>query len=69
MINNIKKFKVLSRLFSTVQVNYTPDKKNTESQVFNFTPDNEKKVLEILKKYPANYKKSAVIPVLFIAQK
>lgn len=51
------------------QVNYTPDKKNTESHIFNFTPENELEVIKILKKYPNNYKKSGVIPLLFLAQK
>ena len=69
MIALLKKFKNINRYFSNVQVNYTPDIKNTESHVFNFSPENEQKILQLLKKYPANYKKSAVIPVLFIAQK
>lgn len=55
--------------FSTVQVNHTNDRTNTESHVFNFTPENEIEITNLLKKYPSNYKKSAVIPALFIAQK
>lgn len=70
----IKKGTLLSRLirggrrFSTVQVSHTPDPHNTTSHVFNFTPENETKVQALLNKYPSNYKRSAVIPVLFIAQ-
>lgn len=42
---------------------------NADIDVFNFTPENEKLIDSWLAKYPENYKKSAVIPVLFIAQK
>ena len=56
------------RRFSSVQVNHTPEASNTTSVVFNFTPENEQQITEILKRYPSNYKKSAVIPLLFLAQ-
>ena len=52
-----------------LQQNHTLDHTNTESHVFNFTPENEKEIQNLLLKYPSNYKKSAVIPALFIAQK
>ena len=55
--------------FSNVQVNYTIDETNTTSHIFNFTPENELEVERLLTKYPSNYKKSAVISVLFLAQK
>ena len=55
--------------FSNVQVNYTYDETNTTSHIFNFTPENEMEVQRLLSKYPSNYKKSAVISVLFLAQK
>lgn len=55
--------------FSKVQVNYTYDDSNTTSHVFNFTPENEIEIQTLLSKYPSNYKKSAIIPVLFLAQK
>lgn len=42
---------------------------NADSDVFNFTPESEKEIEKWLKKYPTNYKKSALIPILFIAQK
>jgi NADH dehydrogenase (ubiquinone) flavoprotein 2 len=71
MLNSI--FRSLRQLprrrFSNVQVNYTYDESNTTSHVFNFTPESEVEIKRILNKYPKNYKKSAVISVLFIAQK
>lgn len=67
-IQCLTRFYPLKRCFSTVQVNHTPDPHNTTSHVFNFNPDNEKKIDVLLRKYPSNYKRSAVIPMLFIAQ-
>jgi len=60
--------RISQRLFGKIQVNHTPDPHNTSSHVFNFTPDNEKQISDILSCYPSNYKKSAVIPLLFLAQ-
>ena len=60
--------KLAARFFGKVQVNHTPDARNTSSHVFNFTPENEEQVADILSRYPSNYKKSAVIPMLFVAQ-
>jgi NADH dehydrogenase (ubiquinone) flavoprotein 2 len=51
-----------------VQVNHTPDVHNTTSHIFNFNKENESRIETLLKKYPDNYKKSAVIPMLFMAQ-
>lgn len=42
---------------------------NGESDVFNFSAESEREIEVWLKKYPTNYKKSALIPLLFIAQK
>lgn len=56
-------------LFSSIQVNHTFDETNTDSHVFNFSAESEVKINGILKRYPTNYKKSAIIPVLFVAQK
>lgn len=67
MIKSFKSLKLTRLFFSSGQVVHTPDNKNTTSHVFNFTPENEQKIIDLLKKYPSNYKKSAVIPVLFIA--
>ena len=36
---------------------------------FAFTDENKKKIEEVLKKYPENKKKSAVMPLLYIAQR
>ncbi|MEL0177637.1 MAG: NADH-quinone oxidoreductase subunit NuoE, partial [Pelagibacteraceae bacterium] len=36
---------------------------------FTFTDENKNKIEEILKKYPENKKKSAVMPLLYIAQR
>ena len=55
--------------FSVVQVCHKDDITNTDSHVFNFTTESEKEIQTVLAKYPTNYKKSAMIPALFIAQK
>eukprot|EP00899_Mesostigma_viride_P009944 jgi/Mesvir1/18951/Mv18920-RA.1 len=44
----------------------TPD--NNADTPFDFTPENMKKVEKLLSHYPANYKRSAVIPLLDLAQ-
>jgi NADH dehydrogenase (ubiquinone) flavoprotein 2 len=67
-IQQLTRFYPFRRYFSTVQVNHTPDPHNTTSHVFNFTPENEQKIEVLLRKYPSNYKRSAVIPMLFVAQ-
>ena len=67
MLNRLAKLAVPMRAFS-LQVNHTPSPHNTTSHVFNFTAENEKEIQDILSRYPINYKKSAVIPILFIAQ-
>lgn len=36
---------------------------------FNFSPENQEKIKEILNKYPADRKKSAVMPLLDLAQR
>ena len=68
MLARIGLNRVSRKLFSKIQVNHTPDARNTSSHVFNFTPENEKEISDILTRYPSNYKKSAVIPLLFLAQ-
>ena len=42
---------------------------NRQPEEFEFTELNLKKINEILKKYPAENKKSAVMPLLYLAQK
>lgn len=59
----------VGRAFTHTRVNYLPTPGNTTAQVFNFSPENEKQVELILSRYPSNYRKSAMIPLLFLAQK
>ena len=68
MLKKIGINRMVARLFSKIQVNHVPDPHNTSSHVFNFTPESEKEISDVLSRYPSNYKKSAVIPLLFIAQ-
>ena len=42
---------------------------NTDKTPFDFTPENYKQVEVILSRYPATYKKSATMPLLWLAQK
>jgi NADH dehydrogenase (ubiquinone) flavoprotein 2 len=56
------------RLFSAF-VNHRDTEDNREDTPFEFTPENYEKINEIIGKYPSNYKHSAVIPLLFVAQK
>jgi len=57
------------RAFSDVYVNHRDTPDNNDSVPFDFTADNYKEIDRILAKYPKNYKKSAVIPLLHLAQK
>lgn len=45
------------------------DPTNTEDHHFDFTPENYEIVRTILAKYPDNYKRSAIIPLLDLAQR
>jgi len=45
----------------------TPD--NTESRPFDFTPEHSEEAKTIIAKYPINYQRSAVIPLLHLAQR
>lgn len=49
--------------------NHRNTEDNLEETPFEFTPESYAAIEELLPKYPDNYKSSAVIPVLFIAQK
>ena len=42
---------------------------NNDSTPFDFSADNYKEVQKILGKYPPNWKRSAIIPLLTLAQK
>jgi len=57
------------RAFSDVYVNHRDTPDNNDSVPFDFTQENYKEIERIVAKYPSNYKKSAVIPLLHIAQK
>lgn len=50
-------------------VNHRDEADNLEETPFEFTEENYEKIYETLSHYPDNYKHSAIIPVLFIAQK
>lgn len=55
--------------FSSQYVNHRDTEDNNDHLPFEFTADNYKEIDKILARYPSNYKKSAVIPLLTIAQK
>lgn len=63
-LKNILKFN-----FSNISVTHKTTVSNSASIPFEFSQDNYKEIEKILKKYPTNYKKSGVIPLLFLAQK
>jgi NADH dehydrogenase (ubiquinone) flavoprotein 2 len=42
---------------------------NNDSTPFDFTPQNYQEVQKILAKYPSNWRRSAIIPLLTLAQK
>lgn len=69
LVKNARRVSAVSRPFSNVYVNHREDPTNTDSIPFEFTPENYKEIDKLLAKYPANYKKSALLPALFIAQK
>lgn len=50
-------------------VNHRDTADNLEESPFEFTEENYEQVRKHIAKFPDNYKHSAVIPVLFIAQK
>lgn len=59
----------VSRGFSDIYANHRETAENNDSTPFDFTEENYAEVDKLLAKYPSNYKKSAVIPMLFLAQK
>jgi NADH:ubiquinone oxidoreductase subunit E len=50
-------------------VNHRDTEDNKEETPFEFTKENYETINQIIAKYPSNYKHSAVIPLLFVAQK
>ena len=69
VLNNFKGFFKIPKNFSTVYVNHRNTVDNNDKTPFDFTPENYKKVEEILGRYPRTYKKSATMPLLWLAQK
>jgi NADH dehydrogenase (ubiquinone) flavoprotein 2 len=63
------KFFKWPRAFGGVFVNHRDSPDNNDKTPFDFTPDNYKKIEEILSRYPKTYKKSATMPLLWLAQK
>ena len=55
--------------FSNIFGNHRDEEDNVEETPFEFTDESYAAIEKLLPKYPDNYKCSAVIPVLFIAQK
>lgn len=49
--------------------NHRNEEDNLDETPFEFTEENYKAIEILLTKYPSNYKSSAVLPVLFLAQK
>ena len=59
---------IQNRSFSAF-VNHRDTEDNSEETPFEFTKENYEAINQVISKYPTNYKHSAVIPLLFIAQK
>lgn len=55
--------------FSAGYFSHRKTSDNNDSTPFDFTEDNYKEVYNILNKYPPNWKRSAIIPLLHLAQK
>lgn len=55
--------------FSGGYFSHRPTDFNNDSTPFDFTPENYQLVQTILAKYPSNWKRSAIIPLLTLAQK
>ena len=50
-------------------MNHRNTEDNNDETPFEFSKENYEHVNKIISKYPSNYKESAVIPLLFVAQK
>lgn len=55
--------------FSGGYFSHRATKENSDSTLFEFSNENFKEVEKILAKYPPNWKRSAIIPLLTLAQK
>jgi NADH dehydrogenase (ubiquinone) flavoprotein 2 len=67
--SKFKNFLKFPKGFSTVYVNHRDTFNNNDKTPFDFTPENYKQVEVILSRYPKTYMKSAVMPLLYVAQK
>ena len=77
--NRYIKLLMISRLFKGLSVmpkfqfsgyvSHREKPDNNDSTPFEFTEDNYKEVANLLSKYPPNWKRSAIIPLLHLAQK
>ena len=50
-------------------VSHRENQENNDSTPFEFTPENYQEIKLLLAKYPSNWKRSAIIPLLHLAQK
>jgi NADH dehydrogenase (ubiquinone) flavoprotein 2 len=64
-----KSFLKFPKGLSHVYVNHRNTQDNNDHTPFDFTPENYKHVEEILSRYPKANKKSALMPLLWLAQK
>ena len=55
--------------FSGGYFSHRPNESNNDSTPFDFSQDNYREVDNILSKFPSNWKRSAIIPLLTLAQK
>eukprot|EP01015_Nassula_variabilis_P023367 TRINITY_DN436_c0_g1_i8.p1 TRINITY_DN436_c0_g1~~TRINITY_DN436_c0_g1_i8.p1 ORF type:complete len:246 (+),score=48.11 TRINITY_DN436_c0_g1_i8:97-834(+) len=65
----VSKNNIFKRQFSGGWVQHNETAYNNDSVPFDFTAENYKQIDIVLQKYPKNYKRSALIPLLHIAQK
>jgi len=65
----VRGYKTSVRVCADKIVKHVPSKDNTENTPFDFSIENWEKAKEILAKYPEGYKKSAVMPLLDLAQR
>jgi NADH dehydrogenase (ubiquinone) flavoprotein 2 len=55
--------------FSAGYFSHRETQDNNNATPFDFTEENYKEVYKLLNKYPSNWKRSAIIPLLHLAQK
>jgi len=65
----VRHFRAGNPTFAEAVFNHVDTPDNTADTPWDFTKENYDKINEIVKKYPPNYKRSAVMALLFLAQK